>query len=236
MRTAASSEWISDKARSVRTLSLFSAVSATERGREWVAASTLTPLILALAGLWIGHGWIGHGLYKFALLALPFVFGMRVALPTKPRPRDLALAIGSGCLLGAVAAALIVAVLPRVADPAALRAAFDARYGYTPASAIAVCVLLACVNSLLEEWFYRGFLDPRLGPLATSIVFGLQHVIVLGGIAGLMPALAAGAACAAAGLVWSLLAWRGGIVLSFLSHALTDMILLAAGLRLLGYL
>ena len=92
------------------------------------------------------------------------------------------------------------------------------------------------MNALLEEWFYRGFLDARLGPVAASMNFGAQHAIVLSGLSCPLPALLAGVACVPASLVWSTLARRtGGILVPFLSHMTADLVLFAAGLRILGW-
>jgi len=40
---------------------------------------------------------------------------------------------------------------------------------------LAECVLLALVSGVGEEAFFRGAMQPRLGLVATSVIFGLAH-------------------------------------------------------------
>lgn len=192
------------------------------------------PALVALLGTFIGHGWMGHGLYKILLLGIPFYFGARMSWPRRGSIRD---AVLSGIALGALAFGLLYFILPLLVDVASVRAGFDARYHYTPTTAVIAAVLIMSINALLEEWFYRGFLDGYSGVALSVFFFGAQHAVVLAGIAGLVPGIIAGVAVMPAGLLWTWLARRSnGIFIPFISHALTDVILLTGGLWMLGYL
>lgn len=213
-------------------------MSATNSASEHSQGVSAALVVLGLAsmGHWIGHGWLGHGLYKVGLLAVPLLAGVRFSRPLRPSGRSVLGGVGLGLLLGAAAAGLVASLLPRFVDPSALRASFDARYGTTPATVLVAALAVATMNALLEEWFYRGFLDARIGASFASFIFGVQHAIVLSGLAGPLPAFLAGALCVPAGLVWSSLARRtGGILVPFLSHMAADLVLFAAGLRILGW-
>lgn len=208
--------------------------SAGENLRAGATSAILVLLMAGLGGLF-GHAWLGHGLYKLALLGIPFAYGARVSRPTLPGSRSLAIAASSGLVIGAAALGLLHLIPPAIADPAGIRANLDARYGYTLATVILASLLISTANALLEEWFYRGFLNRALGAPAASFVFGLQHTAVLAGIAGIGPALLAGIAVVPAGLFWSAISPRGEITLPFVSHVFTDLVLLGGGLFLLGY-
>jgi membrane protease YdiL (CAAX protease family) len=39
------------------------------------------------------------------------------------------------------------------------------------------CILLALVSGLVEEAFFRGVLQPRLGLVLASLIFGLAHLV-----------------------------------------------------------
>ncbi|MEK8022662.1 MAG: CPBP family glutamic-type intramembrane protease [Candidatus Hydrogenedentota bacterium] len=200
-----------------------------------ILLAAFVPLLLAAAGTMIEHGWLGHGLYKLGLLFVPLLFGMRFAFPQRMKKESATVALSTGLLLGLAAWLLIELILPRVADPRTIRAAFDARYHYTPSSAIAAACLIATANAVLEEWFYRGFLDDAGGKILSLFCFSLQHFIVFRGLAGTGPAFIAALAVVPAGWIWSRIRTRHGLAAASLSHIVTDAVLLVGGLRLLGY-
>lgn len=196
------------------------------------------PCLLAFAGPLIGYGWVGHGLYKIALFSIPLYFGLRPRRIPSINPRDRVAAILSGIILGGVAFGLLYTIMPLLIDPIEVRRGFDSRYGYTPTTAIIAAILIMSINALLEEWFYRGFLDDHAGVPVSVLAFGAQHMIVLGGLVGFWPAVLAGAAVMPAGAIWTWIARRSGskIFLPWISHMLTDVVLLGGGLWMLGYL
>jgi membrane protease YdiL (CAAX protease family) len=148
----------------------------------------------------------------------------------------------SGCGMGAATWLLPYLEL----DPHAIRAGLDDRFQMGPAGALLVVVFLSVVNSGLEELHFRAWLDRELsarwgaaaGIAASSLAFGGMHVLIFLG----MPDLPAAAvvlvplSLAIAGAVWSLLMRRpGGIHAAWLSHGLTDALLLGWGLHWLDY-
>lgn len=195
------------------------------------------PLALAAAGPLFAGGWFGHGLYKIALLALPFVAPRRGAWRLSGGIRASTFGAVTGIVLGAAGLALLAVLLPAFAPPEEIRANLDARYGYDSAGEVLVAVgLLMTANAALEEWFYRGFLDRKAGVFPSALTFGMQHTIVLSGVAGLAPALLAGGGTFLAGLVFSFHAARGGLLPAFASHMAADAVLLVGGMFVLGYL
>ena len=209
------------------------------QGQRWLFLAfivAMIPLSLAAIGPLIGHAWIGHGFYKIALLSIPFAFGLRFTLPRGFNRAQITAGVISGFILGASALTLLFVLMPLVSSPAEIRASLDARYHYTPLTAVSAALFIMTFNALLEEWFYRGFLNRLAGPILASFVFGLQHTIVLWGLAGSGVAILAGLIVVPAGVIWSLIAPEGKIFIPFISHAITDLFLVGGGLFLLGYL
>lgn len=132
-------------------------------------------------------------------------------------------------------------------DPAALREQIDARFGMTPARAIAVVLYLFTINAALEELHFRVWLDREIsarvgdavGICVSAATFAAMHLLIFAATPGFGPTQLAMVLLAlfVAGATWSLIARRpGGIHAAWLSHGLTDAILLFWGLRWLGYL
>jgi hypothetical protein len=205
----------------------------------WHAARNLLmgslPTAVALAGASCGLAWLGHAAYKVLLLAIPLAAGWRIHALTVRRD-VLAPAVLSGLALGAAAAAGLALLLPALRDPALIRASLDARYALTPALAVAFALFNMTANAFLEEVFYRGWLAPRAGAIASTALFALQHVAILAEPAGLTAASAAGACTFLAGLAWCSLAARHGLAAAVVSHVAADLVVLTTGLFLLGYL
>jgi membrane protease YdiL (CAAX protease family) len=87
--------------------------------------------------------------------------------------------------------------------------------GLTPAAAL----LLAAVSGLAEEALFRGALQPALGWLAASALFGLAHFLPRPGLRSWSLA----AALAGLGL-GKLFAWSGDLVAPVLAHALLNAV------------
>lgn len=196
-----------------------------------------TVLLLVVAGPFFSDGWPGHGLYKAALLLLPFAAGYRPRRVGRSALAESLRGAATGLALGALGWGLLSLLLPYFIEPAALCARFDARYHYDSAGKVVLVVgCLMTANAALEEWFYRGFLDAEVGPAVSAVFFGAQHALVLWGLAGPVPALLAGVATGVAGRLFSFHAARGGLAAAFVCHAAADAVLLGGGLFTLGYL
>lgn len=101
--------------------------------------------------------------------------GVFRALGLRPEGAGRALALGAGLALGfLVAFALLVAAVSPWLPQEALQneQALAIARAVTPP----VALLLAVSSGLGEELFFRGFLQPRLGILLTSVIFALAHL------------------------------------------------------------
>lgn len=142
----------------------------------------------------------------------------------------------TGFGLGALGLLALAVVGPHFVSLDGVRHAFETRYGYASSTAVLTAViLLTTLNSALEEFFYRGWLDGRIGVLASSLVFASQHVLVLLPIAGMHAALLAGLLLFAPSLLWSRMAKRQGLLAAWASHAAADATLFGGALFLLRW-
>ncbi len=132
-------------------------------------------------------------------------------------------------------------------NPVVLRHGLDARFLLTAPKAIAIVALLSVINSGLEEFHFRAWLDPELsGVLGTAsgigcsaLMFAAIHVPIFLGLAGLSRFALALAilGLVVAGVSWSFLARKkGGFYAAWISHGVTDALLLGWCLAWLGYL
>jgi len=217
---------VADKLRNLFLLS--------PRSKGFFAALLL--LAFAVSGHFLEHGWLGRGLYKFVMIFFPLAAGIELKRQFKIDRRGLIIAIASGIFLGAIAGTLIYFLLPHFANLSELKNGFDSRYHYTTCTVIIASLLIAGSNSFLEEFFYRGFLDDRAGIPVSAFIFALQHVVVLWGLAGSLTVILAGLIVFPAGILWSLVRLRCGLISAWISHLLTDIFLLGIGLLLLGYI
>ncbi len=208
------------------------------------------------AGLW-GYGL--QSLYKIPQLLVPaawrFMHGERgwsVVWPvSEPRPswRLLLVAVGFSCAFTGTAIALILMLSePFGMDPMAIRAGMDLRFAASPLAAVLIVAFLAVVNSALEELHFRVWLDreiaKRMGDAAgiavSAFLFSAMHCFIILVLPVELPNLIVALitiGLALAGTCWSFILRRpGGAHAAWLSHGLTDALLLGWGLFWLGYL
>lgn len=222
--------------------------------------SAATPFVAKIAALVLhAASYPGQSAYKLLQLAVPVLWrrryskkrGLAALWPIDeplPGAATWALAVAAAlALAGAAIAGLTLAADPLALDPGTFRAQIDARFGMTPGRAIAVVLYLFTINAALEELHFRAWLDRelsvRLGDVAGICIsagtFSAMHLLIFASMPGFDRLLYAMvfAALFVAGVAWSLIARRrGGIHAAWLSHGLTDAILLTWGLRWLGYL
>jgi membrane protease YdiL (CAAX protease family) len=217
------------------------------------------PFALKAAVLWIG--WTGYALqslYKLAQLAIPMLWnlakgerGRHAFLPAgagRPSAQLLLAAAAVAVVFSGAAILLAHTLLPLLSvDPLAIRAGLDARFAMSPAAALGVVIFLAALNSALEEWHFRWWLDRELsarwgskaGIAVSALAFGSMHAFIFAGTPGI-PAYAivlAALGIAVGGGAWSMLLRKpGGFYGAWLSHGLTDALLLGWGLWWLDYL
>ena len=81
-------------------------------------------------------------------------------------------------------------------------------------------VAIGAAAGIGEEWLFRGVLQPLLGLLAASVLFGAAHV-------GGLRMLPFGVWATGMGLVMgALAAWTGGLIAPIVAHAVYDMLAL----------
>ena len=92
---------------------------------------------------------------------------------TAPYPVRLGLSLS----LGAALALLVVATTPRLLERAAwARALHDELKEIIATLSTSEVTLLALASGLAEELFFRGALQPALGLLSSSLIFGALHI------------------------------------------------------------
>ena len=224
-----------------------------------VLALAATPFaakaVVLVAGL-TGYGL--QSIYKLFQLAVPCFWrfrrgqsrGINVLWPTDERLPDVRtwlIGVVAAVVLSGSAIAAANWLLPRLElDPTRIRAGLDARFPISAAGAVAVVLFLSVANSALEELHFRAWLDREIssrwgaaaGIAVSAAAFGAMHVLIFSGLPDLPTAasLLVALALAGAGVTWSLvMRLPGGIHAAWLSHGLTDAILLGWGLHWLGY-
>lgn len=222
----------------------------------FLAAVPFAVKLVTLAAGVSGYGL--QSLYKIAQLLVPAGWryasgerGCAIVWPTSEKhPSILLIMIGIGMsiALSSAAIVLIVHLAPALGlDPVELRRGYDNRFAVSGTMAVVIVLFLAFLNSALEELHFRVWLDRELSKRAGSAfgitisacAFGGMHGFIVAGLPGIpvvgIVLMAAG--LAVAGACWSLMLRRpGGIYAAWLSHGLTDALLLGWGLFWLGYL
>jgi membrane protease YdiL (CAAX protease family) len=225
-----------------------------------LVAFALLPFLAKAIALMLGATGYGiQSVYKlFQLLAASLwryrwrqARGFGVVWPTEepmPSASTWAIAVILAIVLSGSAIALATWLLPHIdIDPRVIRAGLDERFRLGPTGALLVVVFLSLANSGLEELHFRAWLDRELsarwgsaaGVTVSAAAFGAMHILIFLGMPGLPRAavLIVPCALATAGAAWSMLMRRpGGIHAAWLSHGLTDALLLGWGLHWIGYL
>jgi membrane protease YdiL (CAAX protease family) len=146
-----------------------------------------------------------------ALSGEPLFYASQVWRERGARPwRDL----GAGLLAGALVIVASREFTRRTRWGAELaRALADALGPLSPAS----CAVLALASGIAEEAFFRGALQPRVGLVAASLIFGLAHFVPR---RELLPW--AGFSVAAGFLLGALFAATGNLLAPIAAHALVN--------------
>lgn len=175
--------------------------------------------LLALTVIaWGALGWAGLGGGAKALRG----WARQVGLAARHPARELAVGLGFGVL----AWGFVLAVAAVAAAAVGLFAGEDALAEITATSPLvlwvaaqplAVRIAVALTAGVVEETFFRGLLQPRIGILASSLLFVLGHlaygqVMMLVGVA-VLSLLYAGLA-----------RWRGNVLAAIVAHALFDLV------------
>ena len=165
-----------------------------------------------------GLGLVFYGALLAAAYLWRTVWGGESLLYAGPEAAAAGVSLPGDALLGAgVGLALVVASriwTRRSRSGAELAAALAELLGSLPLAAV---LALALASGNAEEAFFRGALQPRVGLLAASLLFGLAHFVPRRGFASWAPA------AVLAGLV---LGWlyqaTGNLLAPALAHALVN--------------
>lgn len=189
--------------------------------------------------------WL-KSLVKLALfLGVPFALSRRLPLRFgelfRFRRQNVLLALG----LGAVLYALILGgyfVVRRWFDFSGIADSLSANAGVTRENFLLVSLYISFANSLLEEFFFRGFLFANLKTLSgrgfahgfSALAFSAYHVAMMAGWFSPVLFLLVLAGLAAGGVIFNLLnERRGNICTSWLVHMFANFAINTIGFILL---
>lgn len=210
------------------------------RAARWALAALVpVPTLGLLCGLyWFPGQPLGMAVFavsKVWLVLFPFLWRRWMKSQSRPMPdRRLGgvVGIGSGLIMGGVILAAYRFALADWLSPGLVREAV-ARMGLDrPVSFLAAGAYWVLVNSLIEEYVWRGFVVEQAGrimrPVAAvwfgAAAFTVHHVFALASRLPWPVVLAGSAGVFIAGLTWSMLYARyGRLWPSYLSHALADL-------------
>lgn len=207
-------------------------------------------LVMALIEGVLKPGYGPKALCKLALfLGLPLAFSrLRAGAPLKAlftgwrRGLRLGLPLGLGVFLFILAAYHFIGPF---FDFSAVTGALEQNMGVTPRNFVWVSLYIALVNSLLEEFFFRGFgflclrgeIGRRGAYLFSAGAFALYHVAIMTSWFSLPLFLLLIAALFVAGLLFNWLDERGGgLYPSWLVHIGANFAVNTVGFLLFGLL
>lgn len=218
----------------------------------------LLPALLVLLGC-LSIGWVETVLrpvysIKSGLKILIFlgcgalymlITGDRTPLTVFRRPDRRSIAAAALLAAGTLTAILGgYALLSRWLDLSAIPGSLSEKEGITAATFPLVALYISFGNSLLEEFFFRGFAFLSLKKAGFSLFawvfsalsFALYHVCIMGSWFHPVLFLLLTAGLAAAGLLFSWLDRKGSIWPAWLVHMAANLAINAIGLSLFGLL
>lgn len=126
-------------------------------------------------------------------------------------------------------------------DLSAITGSLGAKEGITAAAFPLVALYISFGNSLLEEFFFRGFaflalleFCPRLAWLFSALAFALYHIAIMDGWFSPALFLLLTIALAVAGLLFNWLDRRGSLWPGWLVHMAANLAINTIGLHLFG--
>lgn len=152
----------------------------------------LLPLAIILAQIATGaSGGLANGIYKLAFLFPPFVYcrihGIRIGrdiMRWQHWRNDLSLALVVGLATAGIFVAFYAACGHLLVDKQAIALKIQQQFSVTAGTVLLIAPFTILINSLVEEFFYRGFAfgliaprRPLLGTLLPAAVFTVQHLM-----------------------------------------------------------
>ncbi len=223
----------------------------TSRSRSLVALLLLAPVptLGIAAALIFWPGPVGRTVFaaaKIWLLFLPVVWHLRIDKGTLSLSPPKNGGLGAGLLIGLGTAAVIVATcwliaIPRV-DPAALHVEVTEMGLASPLAYILGALYWIAVNSVIEEYVFRWFIQSRCENLwsrpiaiaASAAIFTIHHVVAMATYfsPGLVTLASAGIFIGGATWSWMYVRYRS-IWPGWVAHALADVAVFGCGYSLL---
>ena len=216
-----------------------------------LAALCLLPAFQTAVAVYLEfYPWITYPLLKCAIIAAPLLAWMGLRRTRRQVLRDIGLkrtrCVG-GLVTGLVFAAGILGAyyaLFRGVDASAIIAKAQRFRVRTPVGFWGMAMFISFSNSLVEEYYWRGFIldqlrvrfDNVLGvSLLAGGLFGLHHVFVFAPLLGLQMAVLCTLGTAVAGVVWSWQRLKGWSLLDcYVGHILADLAGLWAAWDVIG--
>ncbi len=216
-----------------------------------IVLSLLVVGILYVVEQFLGATFIEKTVIKMAVMAvIPLVLSFTFF--TQKTSRILGLrgvtlkGLRPGLLLGGFAFVVVLAayaVLGTFIDMGNIADNLQNKLGVTPANFIFVGLYVIIVNSLLEEFFFRGFVFLNLEGTATkwfaytfsSGLFAVYHISIIEGWFNPVLMALALVTLFVTGLVLNYLNVRSGHFLnSWIAHALADAAIILIGMQMFG--
>ena len=177
-------------------------IDEKERKRRQVAALQtgtlvlLTLLPLAMIGLQLAlglEGVVGYSLYKLMFLIPPWLYcrrhGIRIGadiLKLHNWRRGLPAALGLGALAVVIFWGVYYCLGDLLLDKAMITTKIEDQFSVTASTVLLIAPVTILLNSLLEEFFYRGFAfgqlvrkNRPLGIWLPAVAFTVQHLLFI---------------------------------------------------------
>ena len=223
---------------------------ATADWATWVLVGLIIlPLAMVIIQLAFNlDGVVGYSLYKVLFLVPPLIYcrvrGISV-LGDVLRPANwrnrLPAAIGLGLACGAIFLSVYFIAIDWLVDRSVIVERMGAQFSVTAATVALVAPVTIFLNSLLEEFFYRGFAFGQLvrrrrilGCCLPAAAFAAQHLLFINQwLAPGLLALAGVGLFAFAWILQVLYAKTGSIVAPWVVHMFADLAMMTIALLLL---
>jgi membrane protease YdiL (CAAX protease family) len=213
-----------------------------------LVALVLLPLAIVAAQVALGAtGIVGNSIYKLSFIIPPLIYcrakGIRLGRDIfrwHNWRNDLGLALGLGVAAAGILLVLYATVGSLLVDKDLIAARIAEQFSVTAGTVLLIAPFTIVINSLIEEFFYRGFafglLAPKhawLGTLLPAAVFTVQHLLFAWHWVTLVPLLLGIVSLFVLALVLeALYAHSDTIVAPWLTHVLGDLAMMAIAVEL----
>jgi membrane protease YdiL (CAAX protease family) len=213
-----------------------------------LVALVVLPLVIIAVQMVLGTtGWLANSIYKLSFIIPPVLYcraqGLRLGrdiFKWQNWRNDLRLALGLGIAAAAIFLGAYALFGGLLIDKPAITLKIREQFSVTAATVLMIAPVTIVINSLVEEFFYRGFafgqLAPRrpwIGTLLPAAVFTIQHLLfIYHWVTALPLALAIGGLFVFALVLQALYAHAESIVAPWLVHILGDIAMMLIAVEL----